>query len=136
MRVQQGFTLIELMVTVAVLGIVIGFAVPGFQSVVNGNRLAGAANELIATMQVARMEAIRRNRRVAVCASANGSVNGAVMPASTSVRRVSMTSPLKGWPPAYISFPSNARQRRATAGGRRLYGPRIILVGISSREKS
>ena len=71
MRPQQGFTLIELMVAVAVLGVVVGLAVPGFQSVVNSNRLAGAANEAIATMQVARMEAIRRNRRVAVCASAN-----------------------------------------------------------------
>ena len=68
---QEGFTLIELMVAVAVLGIVVGLAVPGFQSAVNGNRLAGAANELIATMQVARMEAIRLNRRVVVCASAN-----------------------------------------------------------------
>lgn len=85
MRLQQGFTLIELMVAVAVLGIVVGLAVPGFQSAVNGNRLAGAANELIATMQVARMEAIRRNRRVAVCASANANAGDGATCATANV---------------------------------------------------
>jgi type IV fimbrial biogenesis protein FimT len=68
---QRGFTLIELMVALAVMAIVLGFAVPGFQSMVNSNRLAGASNELMASLQTARMEAIRRNRRVAICASAN-----------------------------------------------------------------
>lgn len=67
----RGFTMVELMVTLAVAAIVVAAAVPGFQSLVNGNRLAGAANELVASLQTARMEAIRRNRRVAVCASAN-----------------------------------------------------------------
>lgn len=85
MRAQQGFTLIELMVTVAVLGIVVGLAVPGFQSAVNGNRLAGASNELIATMQVARMEAIRRNRRVAVCTSANANAGDGATCATSNI---------------------------------------------------
>jgi type IV fimbrial biogenesis protein FimT len=67
----KGFTLIELMVAVAVLAITLGFAVPGYQSVVNGNRLAGTANEFVATLQSARVEAIRRGRRIAVCASAD-----------------------------------------------------------------
>jgi type IV fimbrial biogenesis protein FimT len=71
MRAQQGFTLIELMVTIAVAAILVALAVPGFQSVVNGNRLATAANEMVASLQTARMEAIRRNRRVAVCTSGN-----------------------------------------------------------------
>ena len=68
---SRGFTLIELMVTLAVMAIVLGLAVPGFQSVVNGNRLSAAANELVASLQTARMEAIRRSRRVVVCSSAN-----------------------------------------------------------------
>ena len=67
----RGFTLIELLVTLAVLAIVVVAGVPGFESVVNGNRLAAAANETVAALQTARMEAIRRNRRVAVCASAD-----------------------------------------------------------------
>lgn len=85
MRAQQGFTLIELMVTVAVLGIVVGLAVPGFQSATNGNRLASAANELISTMQVARMEAVRRNRRVSVCASANANAGDDATCATSNV---------------------------------------------------
>lgn len=67
----RGFSLVELMITLAVAAILLAAGVPGFQAVVNGNRLAGAANELMAGLQTARMEAIRRNRRVAVCASAN-----------------------------------------------------------------
>ena len=39
-----GFTLIELLVGIAVLAIVLAAAVPGFQVLVNGNRLAAAAN--------------------------------------------------------------------------------------------
>jgi len=72
----DGFALIELMVTIAVAGILLAVAVPSFESVVNGNRLSAAANEMMASLQTARMEAIRRNRRTILCLSAapdNGS---------------------------------------------------------------
>lgn len=65
----RGFTVIELMVTLAVAAVVVAMAVPSFQSVINGNKLAGAANELMASLQVARMEAIRRGQRAGVCLS-------------------------------------------------------------------
>lgn len=68
---QQGFTLVELMVAVLVMAAVLAMAVPSFESVVNGNRLTGAANELLASLQSARMEAIRRNRRTVLCLSRN-----------------------------------------------------------------
>lgn len=70
-RPERGFTLVELMVAIAVAAIVLGFGVPGFQAFINGNQLAASANELVASLQTARMEAIRRNRRVVVCASGN-----------------------------------------------------------------
>lgn len=66
---QRGFTLVELMVTVAVMAIVLGLAVPNFEPTINASRLTGSANELVAALQTARMEAIRRNRRIAVCPS-------------------------------------------------------------------
>ncbi|HET7656368.1 MAG TPA: GspH/FimT family pseudopilin [Luteimonas sp.] len=69
MKAWGGFTLVELMVTLAVLAIVLVIGVPGLQALVNGNRLAATANEAIASLQTARMEAIRRNRRVVVCTS-------------------------------------------------------------------
>lgn len=67
-----GFSLIELMVTAAVLAILAAVAMPSLIGVVNNNRLASGTNELIAALQQARMEAIRRNGSVSVCRSTNG----------------------------------------------------------------
>ena len=67
-----GFTLIELMVAIVMVAILIGFAVPSFTSMVNGNRLTSAVNELSAGIQSARMEAIRRSSRVVLCRSDDG----------------------------------------------------------------
>ena len=66
---QAGFTLIELMVALTVMAIVLSFAIPSFESIVNGNRLTSAANEMVASIQTARMESLRRNRRAVVCLS-------------------------------------------------------------------
>jgi type IV fimbrial biogenesis protein FimT len=47
-----GFTLVELMVTVAVLAIVLAIAVPSFRAMINRNRLVATANELSATINL------------------------------------------------------------------------------------
>ena len=67
-----GFTLVELMVTIAVLAILVVLAVPSFTSIINANRLAAQSNEVVAALQLARMEAIKQNRRAIVCRSSNG----------------------------------------------------------------
>ncbi|WP_345778718.1 GspH/FimT family pseudopilin [Stenotrophomonas sp. Y6] len=67
-----GFTLIELMVTVAVLAIIAAIAVPAMQGLVAANRLSAASTELVTALQLARSEAIRRNAAVTVCGSDNG----------------------------------------------------------------
>lgn len=69
---QPGFTLIELMVTLAVAGILAVVAVPAMTALINGNRLAGTSGDLTASLQLARSEAIRRNARVNVCRSTDG----------------------------------------------------------------
>ena len=66
---QSGFTLIELMVTIAVAAILLAVASPSFQEAINSNRLSTAANEMMAGLQAARMEAVRTNQRVALCLS-------------------------------------------------------------------
>ena len=75
---QSGFTLIELMVTMAVLAILAVVAVPGMTMLINGNRLSGMNDELTASVQLARSEAIRRNARVTMCGSADGTTCDAV----------------------------------------------------------
>lgn len=71
-RTAEGFTLVELMVTVAVLAILTTLAIPSFTTLINSNQLVSQANELVAVMQGARSEAIRRNTRVYLCSSSDG----------------------------------------------------------------
>lgn len=65
----RGFNLIELMIGIAVAAILLTIAIPSFTATINRNRLATAANELVASLQLARMEAVRHGARVVVCAS-------------------------------------------------------------------
>lgn len=74
----RGFTLIELMVTLAVAAILLAIATPSFTSIINSNRLAGAANEMVAVLQTARMEAVRLNRTVDVCSGCDGNADSLV----------------------------------------------------------
>ncbi len=69
---QRGFTLIELLVTITVLAILLGVGVPGLRDFVLNNRQVSAVNEMVASLQYARTEAISRNRNVSLCPSSNG----------------------------------------------------------------
>ena len=65
---NSGFTLVELMVTVAVMAILAAFAMPSMTALINNVRVSGQTEELVSSLQLARAEAIRRNARVTVCA--------------------------------------------------------------------
>jgi type IV fimbrial biogenesis protein FimT len=69
---QAGFTLIELLVAVAVIGILAMIAAPAMTALVNSSRINGQTEELVTSLQLARGEAVRRNTRVTVCPSADG----------------------------------------------------------------
>lgn len=68
MRRQHGFTLIELMVVLAVTGIMLGFGVPKITRMLQGNRVVASLNNLSAHLIYARSEAVRRSTSVSVVA--------------------------------------------------------------------
>lgn len=69
---QRGATLIEIVAASGILGAILMVAVPSLHDVAQSSRLTGAANDFLADLYLARSEAIRRNRRVGLCKSADG----------------------------------------------------------------
>jgi type IV fimbrial biogenesis protein FimT len=65
----SGFTLIELVVAMAILGILLALAAPSFRDAMMNVRLTGAANDLMTDLSIARSEAVKRDVQTAVCAS-------------------------------------------------------------------
>lgn len=72
MKRQRGFNIIELMITVAVFGALLGVGVPGIQAYIYNSRLTTQINSFSTTLAHARSEAIKRNSPVVVCLSSNG----------------------------------------------------------------
>ncbi len=71
MKKYSGFTLIELMVALAVVAVLISVGLPKMSIFFKGNRMVVNANDLLAGLHIARSEAIKRNTRVSICKSTN-----------------------------------------------------------------
>jgi type IV fimbrial biogenesis protein FimT len=71
---QAGVTLIELVVTIAILAILLSLAAPSIHETLKNNRLAAQNNEMVALINLARSQAIRRNASVSVELMPNGTV--------------------------------------------------------------
>lgn len=69
---NKGFTLIELIITLTVIGILVALVAPNMGSFVVSNRLTTQANELVTDINLARSEAIKQASNVGVCASSTG----------------------------------------------------------------
>ena len=67
-RRQQGFTLVELMITLAVVIVLLAVGIPLFGRILSTNQAAAEVNSLVTALQLARNEAVNRGRPVTLCA--------------------------------------------------------------------
>ncbi|MGI9329417.1 MAG: GspH/FimT family pseudopilin [Gammaproteobacteria bacterium] len=65
----EGVTLVELMITLAVLAVVLTIGIPAFGGFLQNNRMSAAANDVLSSLHLARSEALKRQVPVVVCAS-------------------------------------------------------------------
>ncbi|MEE9444784.1 MAG: GspH/FimT family pseudopilin [Cocleimonas sp.] len=69
---NTGFTLIELMITLAIAVILITLAVPSFSLMIHNSKVTSATNEFVSALNLARSEALKRSNNVTVCKSNSG----------------------------------------------------------------
>ncbi|MFM9438018.1 type IV fimbrial biogenesis protein FimT [Janthinobacterium sp. CG_23.3] len=72
----SGFSLVELMVSVAILAILLAAATPAYNGMIMNSTATQYANNLMASTMLARSEAIKRNAPVSLCVSADGASCG------------------------------------------------------------
>ncbi len=70
-RAQPGFTLLELMVVLAIAGVLFAVGIPAMGNFIRNSRITGAANDVMAALHFARSEAIKRRLPVTLCTSAS-----------------------------------------------------------------
>jgi type IV fimbrial biogenesis protein FimT len=107
----RGFTLIELMVTIALLAILTTLAAPSFAKLIASTRLSSATNELYTSLVQAKSDAIRLGSRVTVCPSSNGSS--------------CITSGTPTWTTGWITFSDTTRAATPSVDA----GEKILQIG-------
>jgi type IV fimbrial biogenesis protein FimT len=64
MKKLAGFSLVELIIAIAIMGILLSLGLPAFTTYINNAKLRAGAQSLLSGIQMARTEAVRRNANV------------------------------------------------------------------------
>ena len=75
MQRQQGITLVELLVVLAILAIMVGVVFPGFQNMLARNNMATSANSVLLAVNLARGEAVRQADTTTLVALGGGAAD-------------------------------------------------------------
>lgn len=70
---MAGFTLVEVMVAMAIIAIIAGIAIPNLRQFMDKTRVSTHANDLMSDLNLARMESGNRGQQITVCGSTDGS---------------------------------------------------------------
>lgn len=150
MKQQSGFTIIELMITLAILGIILAIAVPAISDFTIKQRVSSQANEMMLSLALARSEALKLNRDVRIIprtATASGWSDGwCVGPASigincghadvirvfTPARSVSVTSSNTANPPRFVFRRDGTREGNVGAA-LKVTSPNLDNTGTDAR---
>ncbi len=71
MKNLRGFTLVELMVTLAVVAILLTVGVPNMRDFIKNNRLTATTNAFVSSLTLARSEAVKQGRNATLCVSSD-----------------------------------------------------------------
>lgn len=127
-RLAQGFTLIELMVVIAVVGVLMAVAIPSFSTFMDTTRARSAASGLYEALTIARSEAIKRGASVTISPATGGWVNGWSVKFGTTT--------LKQWQPETGVSYDDAVGGDITYGlSGRVGGTRDIVIYVATNSK-
>lgn len=65
----KGFTLLELMLTITVAGVILGLGAPSMAEFIRNSRMTSSANDVLAALHMARTEAVKRRAWTVMCMS-------------------------------------------------------------------
>jgi type IV fimbrial biogenesis protein FimT len=147
-----GFTLVELLATMAVLSIVMAISAPSLSSFAANQRLRGTSTDLVTTLVTARSEAIKRNTLVTVTAAADGEGNNwgrgwtATASGGVQIDRKQIEGGVIEGSTAPVSIVFDGSGRMTTAGGASiqfrdgrgdtLASPRCISIDLAGRPQT
>jgi type IV fimbrial biogenesis protein FimT len=123
---QRGFTLVELVVTVGVLALLIGVALPSFRAVLLRSTVSAHTNDLLAALRLARSEAVKRSQQVEVLANGGNFTTGwvvRVVPTAEVIERRDLVD--ANIPVLALATGGAADSTRVT------FGPTGVMVGAT-----